>query len=277
MPGGGLKAHCPLLSSTCFRVLGLSVMIPSTPRSSNRSIVVGSSIVQTWTATLARWHTRRKLASTMRTLLAVKAPGRRPRGYARGPDRRLWPPPTWPPSGGRLRWPVSAQGQPGPGRAPVGEGGHEHSVDRGGPLQYVHDGGDGFGRLDVDVPAHGGPGRQQFLQKGQLAAVGQLGLPYLRPGHLGQQARTVGHPVERRVVQGHRDAVSRCSDVCLQIPVSKGNGVLECGPAVFRRFPPDPPRWAKAIGPSWSRKGKAAAIAPQRYRAAAGSHTPKLR
>ncbi len=162
-------------------------------------------------------------------------------------------------------------------RAPVGEGGHEHSVDRGGPLQYVHDGGDGLGRLDVDVPAHGWPGRQQLLQKRELAAVGQLGLPYLRPGHLGQQARTAGHPVERRVVQGHRDAVGRCSDVCLHDSRNQDETACSKAAQLFSGASADPPRWAKAIGPSWSRKGKAVAIAPQRYRGAAGSHTPKLR
>src|SRR5207237_10612280 len=62
--GGIQLTHCPRSSSTFFRTLARSVMIPPAPRSSSRWISAGSSIVHTWPGIARRAAACTNLAST---------------------------------------------------------------------------------------------------------------------------------------------------------------------------------------------------------------------
>ena len=83
------------------------------------------------------------------------------------------------------------------------------------------------GRLDVEVEPDVRPGAQQVLQPHDRLPAADARPGQLRPGQRLDPPGAVGHPLQRRVVEGDEDAVGGHPDVGLQVAVAQRHAGLE--------------------------------------------------
>ena len=234
-----------------------SVMMPSTPRSSNSCIAAGSSIVQTCTCMPSRCACRTNRLSTTRTLAyrsgtwTAATPGTKPASPrpCREPSRSAAT--SRCAHRGRLARPAHPAR---PADAPVAERGEQHPVARARLPDRLD------GRVDRRVGLHVHvhpalrPGVEDVGQAGHhpvaLAADrGQVG-----PGQVLDPAGPPEQPVERVVVEDHRHPVAGRVHVGLEVgyPASTARAKASIE---FSSPSAAPPRWAKASGSGASRYG----------------------
>lgn len=116
----------------------------------------------------------------------------------------------------------------------IGERSDADAIERAGGPESLDQGPNGGIVLRFDVEVRLGEGDEQFLEPEHRFRAAHPGHGYLGPGQLGDQAVTIGHPVQPIIVEGDQDPVCGCVDVGLEISVAERDGRGECRKRVLR-------------------------------------------